>query len=320
MSVKQDSGIVQNDKTSCDIEVLRGRTGNVIKVLSNRMAVLRDKVYGDVIFTEDEVKFSVKEEGNCFRSCFPIGKVVYFDIEVDDAKNVKCIGIWVSRKKESNVTCSPPISLKHQIVNLIANKVYKGKVIKMRHPFAFVVEVDDSKVPVFVFNQAFKPNLNAAKLHRNEPVSLYVSNGDTVYVKVYRNSAEKEFEWSAWDAWMEDSNASEPDTSSEDPSCVKKKKRQRKRSRKNKEGTCIMKGKLTFVGSETAHLVSTECNDTVSFHRDNAFLFGVCMKGLRLDEIFRAGMIFTLKYEHDNNILKVIEHILFILYLKLFIE
>jgi hypothetical protein len=315
MSVKQDSVSIQNDETSCNIQVLRGRTGNIIKVLSDRTAVFRDKVYGDVTFTEDEVKFSVEQKGNDFRSYFPVGRVVYFDIEVDDVRNVKCIHIWVSRKQESDLRSSEPVSFTHQTANLIARKVYKGTVIKMLYPFAFVVEVDDSKIPVFVFNQTFKPNRHAAKLRRDEPISLYVSKGDTVYVKAYRNSPGKKWEWSAWDAWMEDSNTSEPSTSSEDSSCKKTKKRQRKRTRKTKERTCIMKGKLGFVGSEASHLVSTECNNTVFFHRDNTFLFGVPMKGLRLDEIFKTGMILILKYEHDDNILKIVEHIHFILYL-----
>lgn len=298
MSVKQDSVSVQIDKTPLNVQVLRGRTGNIVKVLSDRTAVFRDKVYGDVTFTEDEVKFSVVQKGSGFRSYFPEGRVVYFDIEVDDVRNVKCINIWVSRKQESNSSSSQPISYTHHTAKLIDHTVYRGTVIKMRCPFAFVVEIDDSKNLVFVFNQAFKPNQHAGKLRRDEPVSLYVSKGDTVYVKVYKNTSGKEFEWSAWDAWMEGDDALLSSTSS------KKKKQQRKRTRKSEGKTCTMKGQLGFVGIEAAHLVSAECNDTVFFHRDVAFLFGVPMKGLRLDQIFRTGMIFTLKYEHDNNILK----------------
>jgi hypothetical protein len=141
-----------------------------------------------------------------------------------------------------------------------------------------------------VFNQAFKPNHHAPKLRRDEPVSCYVSKGDKVYIKVYRNSAGKEFEWSAWDAWMEDTNASEPSTRSEDP-VSRITKQQHKGTRKAKEKKLIMKGRLSFIAAETAHLESTDCSGTVFFHRDSAFLFGVPMEGLRLDHIFRIGMV-----------------------------
>jgi hypothetical protein len=292
MSVEQDTVSVQNDETSNVIQ-LRGRTGNIVEVLSNRRAVLRDKIYGDVTFTKNEVKFSQEQKGINFRRYFPIGRVVYFDIEVDNVRNVKCTAVWVSKKQESKSSHSQPISVTHETEEFVESAVYKGTVIQVRYPFAFVVEVDDPKMSVFVFNQAFKPTRHAEKLRRDEPVSLYVFKGDTVYVKVYRNKAGKEFEWSAWDAWMEGSSASEPSTSSKDLLCQETNKRQRKRKRKTKKGTCVMKGKLSTVGSVTAQLVSAECNDTVFFHRDNAFLFGVPMKELRLYEVLRKGMSFT---------------------------
>jgi hypothetical protein len=302
MSVEQDSVSVQNNEAWSNIEVLRGRTGIVVKVLSERQAVIRDNVYGDFTFTDDVVAFSEEEKGTDFISHFPVGKVVYFDIEVDDAGCVRCTEIWMKKKQKADFSCSDCISVPLQTGDLVENKEYKGKVIKMRPPFAFVVEVGSSKMPVFVFNQAFRTNRNAPKLQKDEPVSHYVSKGDTVCVKVYRRSGRKEFAWSAWDAWLEDSNASEPSTRSEDPFCRVIKKR-RKRTLKTKQKTSFMKGRLRFLDTETAHLESTDCNDIVFFHRDNAFLFGVPIKGLRLDHIFRIGMVVILKCEHSSIII-----------------
>jgi hypothetical protein len=143
MSVEQDSISVQKDEVLNNIQVLRGRTGNIVKVLSDRQAVIRDKVYGDITFTEDVLKYSVGKKGTGFRSYFPIGKLVYFDIEVDDAGCIKCIGIWINKKQKPDLSCSQPIPIALQTENLVESKVYKGTVIKMRPPFAFVVEVDD---------------------------------------------------------------------------------------------------------------------------------------------------------------------------------
>jgi hypothetical protein len=303
MSVEQDSSFVWSSEALSKIQVLRGRTGSIVRVSSEREAVIRDKVYGDIAFTEDVVAFSVEENGIGFRSSFPIGKLVYFDIEVDDAGFVRCTDIWMKKKQKPYFNCSQPISVPTQTGNLVGNKEYQGTVIRMLPPFAFVVELDNSKIPVFVINQAFKPSRHAPKLQSDEPVSHYVSKGDKVYVKVYRRSIRKKFEWSARDAWMEDSKASEPSTRSEDPVCIIKRKRQHKRTRKTKEKILIMKGRLSFVGTETAHLESTDCNGTVFFHRHNAFLFGVPMEGLCLDNVFRIGMVVVLKCEHSNIII-----------------
>jgi hypothetical protein len=165
-------------------------------------------------------------------------------------------------------------------------------------PFAFVVEVDSSKIPVFVINKAFKPNCHAAKLRGDQPVNLYVSKGDTVYVRrVYRRSPGSEIKWSAWDAWMEESNTPEPSTRSDDPFCRKTKKLQHKRTYKTEKKIPNLKGKLSFVGSEIAHLESTDCSGTVIFNRGNALLFGVPMTGFRLDQIFRTGMVLCVEFE-----------------------
>jgi hypothetical protein len=303
MSVEQDSTSVQSNEALSKIQVLRGRTGNIVRVLSERQAVIRDKVYGDITFTEDVLAFSVEEKGIGFRSSFPIGKLVYFDIEVDDAGFVKCTGVWMKKKQKPDLNCSQPSSIPLQTGNLVENREYQGTVIKILPPFAFLVELDDSKIPVFVINQAFKPNRHAPKLQRGELVHHYIAKGDKVYVKVYRNSARKKFEWSAWDAWMEDSKAPEPSTRSEDPVYVITKKPRRKRTRKTREKILIMKGRLSFVDTETAHLESTDCNGTVFFHRRNAFLFGVPLEGLRLDHIFRIGMVVVLLCEHSNIII-----------------
>lgn len=297
MSVKEDSVPVQKSVPSHKIQVLRGRTGNIVKVLSDRTAVFRDRTYGDITFTEDVLKLSMKKEGISFRSYFPVGKTVYYDIEVAIG-HVKCLSLWVSKNETPNFSCPQPSSSTPQRGTLRTNVEYRGTVIKMLLPFAFVVEVNSCKIPVFVFNTAFKPNHRAANLRRDQPVSLYVTKGDTVYVTVYRRSPGtvhrrspgKEFEWSACKAWMEESNIPEPSTSSEDPFCKIIKKWQHR-------GTPIMKGKLSFVGPETACLESTDCNSTVSFHRGNAFLLGVPVKGSRLDHIFRTGIVLGLECE-----------------------
>jgi hypothetical protein len=300
MLVGQDSVSVQNNRALSNIQVLRGRTGSVVEVLSERQAVFRDKVYGDITFTEDVL---VDGKGTDFRSHFPIGNLVYFDIEVDDAGRVRCTTIWMKKKQKEDFSCSQSISIPLQTGNLVVNKEYKGTVIRMLPPFAFVMEVDSSKIPVFVFNQAFRTNRHAPKLQENEPVGHYVSKGDTVYVKVYRRSGGKKFEWSAWDAWLEDSNASELSTRSEEPVCRIIKSKQRKRTRVTKKKNISMKGRLSFIGTETAHLESTDCNGIVFFHRDNAFLFGVPIKGVRLDHVFRIGMVLILKCEHNSIII-----------------
>jgi hypothetical protein len=169
----------------------------------------------------------------------------------------------------------------------------------MLFPFAFVVEVDSNKIPVFVINKAFKPSRDAAKLCDDQPISLYVSKGDTVYVRVYRRLPKKkiECEWSASEAWMEESNIPEPSTRSDNPCCGIIKKRKRKRTNKTEKKFPNLKGKLSFVDSEIAHLESTDCSGTVFFNHGNAFLFGVPMKGLRLDHIFRTGMVLCVEFE-----------------------
>jgi hypothetical protein len=296
MSIEQDSASVQSNEALNKIQVLQGRAGNIVRVLSERQAVIKDKVYGDITFTEDVFTFSMEEKGIGFRSYFPIGKLVYFDIEVDDAGFVRCTDVWMKKRQKPDLSCSQPISIPLQTENLVGNREYKGTVIRMLPPFAFLVQLDDSKISVFVLNKDFKPNPHASKLKRDELVGHYVSKGDKVYVKVYRNSAIKRYEWSAWDAWMEDSNASEPSRRSEDAVYVITKKRRRKRTRKTKEKPLIMKGRLSFVDTETAHLESTDCNGTVFFHRRNAFLFGVPMEGLSLHHIFRIGMIVVQYY------------------------
>lgn len=292
------------------IKVMRGRAGNIVGVLSEREAVIRDKVYGDITFTEDVLAFSVEEKGIDFRSYFPIGTQVYFDIEVNDARFVRCTSIWMKKKQKPDLNCSQPISVPHQTEDLVGNREYKGTVIKMLPPFAFLVELDDSKIHVLVCNRSLKPSRQAPNLQRDEIVSDYVSKGDKVYVKVYRNSARKKFEWSAYDAWMEDSNTSEPSTKSEDSMRIITKKRRRKRTQKTKEKTLIMKGRLNFVDTETALLESTDCNGAVFFHRRNAFLFGVAMERLSLNYIFKIGMFVVLKFGHSSIIiLQITEHI-----------
>ena len=96
---------------------------------------------------------------------------------------------------------------------------------------------------------------------------------------------------------MEESNTPEPSTRSDDPFCGKIRKEQRKRTCKTEKKICNLKGKLNFVGSEIAHLESRDCSCTVIFNRDNAILFGVPMKGLRLDQIFRTGMVLCVEFE-----------------------
>jgi hypothetical protein len=291
MSVKEGAVSVQRSKTSHNVQVLRGRTGNIVKFGSDRTAVVRDKKYGDITFTEDILKFSLKEEGMSFRSFFPVGRIVYFDIEIS-VQGVKCLSVWVSKKQNPDFSCCQPISSEPQAGILLTNKKYRGTVTRMLLPFAFVVEVDGSKIPVFVFNKAFKPNRHAPKLHGDQPVSLYVSKGDTVYVRVYRRSpGKKMFEWSAWDAWMEESNTPDSSTRSDNPFCRIIKKWQCERTYKTEKKIPNLKGKLSFVDSEIAHLESTDCSGTVLFNRGNAFLFGVPMKGLRLDQIFRTGIV-----------------------------
>jgi len=305
MSVKEGAVSVQRSETSHNIQVLRGRTGNIVKVDSDRTAIVRDKQYGDFTFTEDILKFSMKEEGMSFKSCFPVGTTVYFDIEVG-VQGVKCLKIWVSKKQNPEFSCSQPSSPTPRASILLTKMTYRGAVIKMLFPFAFVVELDSSKIPVFVINTSFKPNRHAAKLCGDQPVSLYVSKGDTVYVRVYRRLGKK-FEWSACEAWMEESNTPEPSTRSDDPFCRQIKKQQHKRTNKTEKKICNLKGKLSFVGSEIAHLESTDCSGTVIFNRDNAFLFGVPMKGLRLDQIFRTGeeLSFVLSGDDANEASRV---------------
>ena len=93
MSVKEGAVSVQKSKP-CNIRVLTGRTGNIVKVGSDRTAIVKDKKYGDITFTEDMLKFSMKEDGMSFGSCFPVGRIVYFDIEVG-VRSVKYLSIWV---------------------------------------------------------------------------------------------------------------------------------------------------------------------------------------------------------------------------------
>jgi len=311
MSVKEGAVSVQRSETSHNVRVLRGRTGNIVKAGSDRTAVVRDKKYGDITFTEDVLKLWMKEEGMSFTSCFPVGRTVYFDIEVG-VRDVKCLSVWVSKKQNPDFSCPQPSSSTPQSGILLTNREYRGTVIKMLHPFAFVVEVDSNKIPVFVFNKAFKPNRHAAKLCGDQPVSLYVSKGDTVYVRVYRRSPGKmKFEWSAWDAWMEESNTPEPSTSSDISSCRIIKKRQRKRTYKTEKKIPNLKGKLSFVGSEIAYLESTDCSGTVFFNCGNAFLFGVPVKGLRLDRIFRTGMVLCVEFEpkcYCRLLLQIVQH------------
>jgi len=59
MSVKEGAVSVQWHKTSHNVWVLRGKTGNIVKVKSDRTAIIRDKKYGDITFTEDILKFSM---------------------------------------------------------------------------------------------------------------------------------------------------------------------------------------------------------------------------------------------------------------------
>lgn len=296
MSVKEGAVSVQKSETSCNIQVLRGRTGNIVEVVCDRTAIFRDRKYGNITFTEDVLKFSMKEEGIDFRSCFPVGGIVHFDIEVG-VRHVKCLSVWISNKQKPNFSCSQPSSSTPQAGILLTNTEYRGTVIKMLFPFAFVVEVDSCKIPVLVFNIAFKPNRHATKLCGDQPVSLYVSKGDTVYVRLYRRSPGKEIEWSAWEAWLEESNTPEPSTSFDNPCCRIIKKWLSKRTYKTEKKIPNLKGRLSFVGSEIAHLESKDCIGTVLFHRGNAFLFGVPMKGLRLDQIFRKGMVLCVEFE-----------------------
>lgn len=287
MSVKEGAVSVQKSETSRNIKVLKGRTGNIVEVVSDRTAIFRDRKYGNITFTEDVLKFSMKEEGIDFISCFPVGRTVHFDIEVG-VQHVKCLSVWVSNKQKPNFSCSQPSSSTPQ-AGILTNTEYRGTVIKMLFPFAFVVEVDSCKIPVLVFNIAFKPNRHATKLCGDQPVNLYVSKGDTVYVRVYRRSPGKEIEWSAWEAWLEESNSPELSTSFDNPCCRIIKKWQCKSTYKTEKKIPNLKGRLSFVGSEIAHLLSKDCIGTVLFHHGNAFLFGVPMKGLRLDQIFRKG-------------------------------
>jgi len=304
MSVKEGVVSVQRSETSHNVRVLRGRTGNIVKVGSDRTAVVRDKKYGDITFTEDVLKFSMEEEETGFRSSFPVGTTVYFDIAIG-VQDVKCLRVWVSKKQKPDLSSSTP-----QAGILLTDTDYRGTVIKMLFPFAFVVEVDSSKIPVLVFNIAFKPNRHAAKLCGDQPVSLYVSKGDTVYVRVYRRSPGKKIEWSAWEAWMEESNIPEPSTSSDNSFCRIIKMWQHKRTYKSKKKIPNLKGKLSFVGSEIAHLESTDCSGTVFFHRGNAFLFGVPLKPLRLDQIFRPGMVCMLNLSPNFIVHEVVQHII----------
>ena len=313
MSVEEGAVSVQKSKTSHNVQVLRGRTGNIVKVGSDRTAVVRDKKYGDITFTENVLKLWMKEEGMSFRSFFPVGRIVYFDIEVG-VQGVKCLSVWVSKKQDPDFSCTQPSSSEPQAGILLTNKNYRGTVIRMLLPFAFVVEVDSSKIPVFVFNKAFKPNRHAPKLRGDQPVSLYVSKGDTVYVRVYRRSpGKKMFEWSAWDAWMEESDTPEPSTRSYDTFSRIIKKWQRKRTYKTEKKVPNLKGKLSFVDSEIAHLESTDCSGTVLFNHDKAFLFGIPMKGLRLDQIFRTGIVFCVEFEPKlfcRLLLQVVQHVI----------
>ena len=224
MSVKEGAVSVQKSKP-CNIRVLTGRTGNIVKVGSDRTAIVKDKKYGDITFTEDMLKFSMKEDGMSFGSCFPVGRIVYFDIEVG-VRSVKYLSIWVSKKQNPDFCCSQPSSSTPQAGILLTNRKYRGTVISMLFPFAFVVEVDGSKIPILVLNKPFKPNCHAAKLCCDQPVTLYVSKGGTVYVRLYRRSPGKKIEWTTWEAWMEEINTPEPSTRSDDHSCGIIKKQQ----------------------------------------------------------------------------------------------
>jgi len=64
---------------------------------------------------------------------------------------------------------------------------------------------------------------------------------------------------------MEESNTPKPSTSSDEPFGRIIKKRKRNKKRKTKKNIPTLKGKLSFVGSEIAHLESTDCSGTVFF-------------------------------------------------------
>jgi hypothetical protein len=173
MSVKEGAVSVQKSETSHNIQVLRGRAGKIVKVGSDRTAVVSDRKYGDITFTEDVLKFSMKEEGMSFRSCFPVGTVVYFDIEVG-VQNVKCLSVWVTKKQNPDFSCSQPSSPAPQSVILLTNGTYRGTVIRMLFPFAFVVEVDSTAIR-FLFLWSTKLSSPATMQQNYVMINLSVS-------------------------------------------------------------------------------------------------------------------------------------------------
>ncbi|KAJ9574527.1 hypothetical protein L9F63_008300, partial [Diploptera punctata] len=237
-----------------------GRTGIIVKV-SDDEAVLRDNIYKNISFTKDVVKFPITNTSH-FKSAFSKNRIVYYDLEVDGTGKAKCKCIWIGRKEELELNKSKaPLQLK-----LKENGIYETTVKRIRSPYAFIVEENVSKVPIFVCNQGFRPNSKSPKLKRDEPVICYVKEGDTVYMSV-RHTPGKEFEWSGWDAWMKDSN---------EVSNVK--------SASMTHESNMLIGKLTHIFKKTGLI-----EKNVFFHRDNAFIYGVPLESIQLDKVFSQG-------------------------------
>ena len=271
---------------------LKGRTGVIVKVETDGTAILRDNIYNNISFGKDVVKSPVKDNAE-FKLKFPEGSIVYYDL-IDTAGEVKCTCIWLGKNPEKKKAKEKKAEEKkakekkaeekkaeEKKLPLKPYSVYVATVIKMRPPYGCIAEENISKAKIYIWNEGFMPKPNSPKLKKEDPIICYVKTGDILHVKV-RHTPGKEFEWSAYDAWMEDSKNSED----------KKSDIFQQKDKHFPAIRAIDKNHLTGIVSRVYHksgYLENKTPNPVFFHRENAVLFGIPLRDIQLFKVFSEG-------------------------------
>ncbi|XP_063224556.1 uncharacterized protein LOC134532138 isoform X2 [Bacillus rossius redtenbacheri] len=208
----------------------------------------------------------------------PAGKSVYLDGEVSRGEGGLALSVtrlWVGKKPRQCAEESA-LSLPAGPATLSQTEVYEAEVASVeRMCFTACVSLGDSRVAVLVWNQFFRPSLMCEEpLREGELVNLHVSAGDKVFLRVVRNYGKNkdQYEWCACDAWKD--NGEVPD--------------ERSSSGCGRDETC-REGSIVWLDEVSAIVQYGVDGMGVTFRREVALLFGICLATFDLTKVFSIG-------------------------------
>ncbi|KAG8223250.1 hypothetical protein J437_LFUL001526 [Ladona fulva] len=188
---------------------------------------------------------------------------------------------------------------------LIEGCEYTGKVVKLRLPFAFVVEVELKKGPqcIFVYSKYFYPEgPNSSAMTQGLPIRGVVSIGDVIIVIPIRSNQQKtnEFEWVARKAWP---NGKESAASEINKNILEKVPKNYVEPFQSKNSDFVwvksdQDGVILSLQTDWGLVGDLKNEHVFVFTRKHSYLFGLSLKSFFLEDVLMEGDL--VKYSQEE--------------------